>query len=378
MYSKLKKRLDGFLFYGLPGYDVAVMRDGELVCRITEGYRDLAKTKPLDGTEHYNLYSCSKLITVTAALLLLERGIIRLDDPVSDYLPAYGSLTVKQKDGSVAPAKNVMRVFNLFTMTAGLAYPTTGPWIDKVREETNGRCPTVEAMQALASVPLEYEPGESWLYSQGHDVLAAVVEVASGMRFGEFVKREIFLPLGMHDSTFLLPSSELSQVTDQFRFTPAGIVDVGHEICGYKLGSEYESGGAGCVSTMHDYLLFLEALRTDKILAPETARLMTTPQLDEKMLAGFSKRSPVLCDMSYGYGLGVRCPLPGSKTVSDFGWGGAAGAFAAVDKSLGYSLFYLQHALNSPFGAKRTPMIGDLPFARTATAEASTDTHLTY
>ena len=97
MYSKLKKRLDGFLFYGLPGYDVAVMRDGELVCRITEGYRDLAKTKPLDGTEHYNLYSCSKLITVTAALLLLERGIIRLDDPVSDYRDALVEY-VKEKD----------------------------------------------------------------------------------------------------------------------------------------------------------------------------------------------------------------------------------------------------------------------------------------
>lgn len=377
MYSKLKKRLDGFLFYGLPGYDVKVLREGIEDCRITVGYRDLAKTTPLDGTERYNLYSCSKPITVTAAALLLERGVIRLDDPVADYLPAYGSLTVKQADGSIVPAKNTMRIFHLFTMTSGLTYTTSGEWLDRLREETDGKCPTVAAASALASVPLAFEPGTSWLYSQSHDVLAAVVEVASHMRFGEFVAREIFTPLGMKDSTFLLDDAELDSVTDQFRFVDGKITDVGRAIRQYKFGSEHESGGAGCISTMQDYLLFLEAMRTDKILAPETFKLLSTNQLTGGMLEGFRARSSVLYEMGYGYGLGVRCPREGAA-VSDIGWGGAAGALCAVDRTLGYSLFYLQHALGSPYGPKRMPMLGDLPFAKNEAEAADGDARLTY
>ena len=376
MYSMLKKRLDSFLVYGLPGYDVAVLRDGKEDYRATVGYRDLAKTTPLDGSERYHLYSCSKPITVTAALMLLDEGVIRLDDPVADYIPAYASLLVKQKDGSVAPAKNTMTLFHLFTMTSGLAYPLSGEWLDRVREETDGRCPTVEIAKALATLPLEFEPGESWLYSQSHDVLAAVVEVASGMRFGEFVQKKIFTPLGMKDSTYRADDS-LVGVTDQFRFENGVIRDVGLANV-YQFGTEYESGGAGCISSMHDYLLFLEALRTDKLLSPETFRLLSTNQLSGGMLEGFNRRSAQLAQLGYGYGLGVRCPMEGAS-VSDIGWGGAAGAFAAVDKSLGYSLFYLQHALASPFSSRRPPMPGDLPFGKSnAKSEPAVDSKLTY
>ncbi len=117
----------------------------------------------------------------------------------------------------------------------------------------------------------------------------------------------------------------------------------------YKLGSEYESGGAGCVSTVNDYIKFLEALRTGKIIKNETIDLMSTD-----MLTTQQKRNYWVTD--YGYGLGVRCPDSTNKKT-DFGWGGAAGAYLAVDRKNKLSVYYAQHVLNSPIQEMRNDIM---------------------
>lgn len=341
MFTELTQTADGFLELGVPGYDCAVYHKGECVYRHWNGYSDKATQTPMNGTELYNIYSCSKVITCTAALMLHERGMLALEDKLSEYLPEFKEMTVKAENG-IKKAKNDITIKHLFTMTAGFSYDLNSPQLIKCREETGGRCPTREVMKYLAKEPLLFEPGEKWEYSLCHDVLAAVVEVVSGMKFGEFVKENIFKPLKMVNSTFLLDDSELSRVCTHYRLdADTNTVVERSKITDFKLGSEYESGGAGCISTVEDYIKFLEALRTGKLVKPETIKLMRTDYLTDKQRESYWVRD-------YGYGLGVRCPRNGDDNVTDFGWGGAAGAFLAIDEKNEFTLFYAQHVLYLP------------------------------
>ena len=340
MFTKLVQKLDSFIEMGIPGYDCIVYRKGECVFRHFSGYSDTLNKIPINGKEVYNLYSCSKFITCAAALMLYEKGLFKLEDKLSDYMPEFEEMCVKTSDG-IKKAKKSITIENLFCMTAGFSYDLNSPMIIKCKEETNGKCQTRELMKYLAKEPLLFEPGEGWEYSLCHDVLAALVEVVSGMRFGEFVKENIFKPLGMENSTFLLDDSHLDIVSTQYTFNDE---TKRSEICPktivYKFGTEYESGGAGCISTAEDYIKFLEGLRTGKLLKPETVNLMSTNRLTSEQLKSYYVKN-------YGYGLGVRCSM-GNDNITDFGWGGAAGAYAFVDVKNKISAFYVQHVLNSP------------------------------
>lgn len=331
---------------GIPSIDCTVFQHGECVFRYRSGFSDEARTKPVDGSERYNLYSCSKLITCTAALQLVEKDIIRLDDAVHEYLPEFRHMR-KLENGRLEEVRNTMTLRHLFTMTAGLTYNLGSENIRRGASETGGAMPTREAMKYLASDPLIFEPGSSWNYSLCHDVLAAVVEIASGKRFGLYVKENIFDRLGMKRSTFLLPENELSEIAAQYRFdAESGKYNFcGPKIQGYKLGSEYESGGAGCVSTADDYMIFLENLRTgERLLRRETIARMASPQISLAAEKAYSASTGM---PGYSYGLGVRCPKHGSAEL-DYGWGGAAGAYLAIIPSKEVSIFHVQHVLASP------------------------------
>ena len=207
--------------------------------------------------------------------------------------------------------------------------------------ETDGKCPTREAMKYLAKEPLLFEPGDRWEYSLCHDVLAAFVEVISGEKFEDYVKKNIFDVVGMRDSTFMLPESEIETIAPQYRFENGKAVNVGKHIANYKIGSEYASGGAGGIATVDDYIKFLEGLRTHKLIKPETLKLMITDRLSEHQ-----KRTYWTKD-THGYGLGVRCPK-GDKRYMDFGWGGAASAYLAVDMENEISIYFGAHLRSSP------------------------------
>jgi len=340
MFERTKKFCDSFLELGVPGFDLAVFKGGECVLRYMNGYSDLENKVKMQGNERYNIYSCSKPITCTAALQLWEKGLFSLDDKLSDYMPEFGEMMVKT-DMAVVKARKPILIKHLFEMTAGFSYQVNSPELMKCREETNGRCPTREAMKYLAKEPLLFEPGDRWQYSLCHDVLAALVEVISGVKFEDYVQKNIFDVLGMKDSSFMLPSSELGTLSEQYRFENGKPNNVGKNICGYKLGSEYASGGAGGISTVDDYIRFLEGLRTDKLLKPETLELMKTDRLSENQKRTYSKSD------THGYGLGVRCPK-GDERYIDFGWGGAACAYLAIDMENEISIYFGAHLLSSP------------------------------
>jgi CubicO group peptidase (beta-lactamase class C family) len=197
----------------------------------------------------------------------------------------------------------------------------------------------------FAKNPLEYEPGEGWKYSFAHDVLGALIEVVSGEKFENYVKAHIFDPLGMENSTFLHPLEDWEGFAKQYSYDS----ETGQFLPAWRfwchLGKEFAGGGGGCISTVEDYIKFLEALRVgDVILKKETIALMATNHLTEQQWAIYSKKHG---GGKYGYGLGMRTPYQNSNRT-DFGWAGAAGAYASVDPVSNVTFFYAQHVLQSP------------------------------
>lgn len=340
MFEKTKDFCDSFLKLGLPGFDLAVYKGGKCILRYMNGYSDLENKVKMDGKERYNIYSCSKVITCTAAMQLWEKGKFSLEDKLSVYMPEFSEMSVKTEEG-IKKAKKPILIKHLFEMTAGFSYNLSSPMLKLARLETEGRCPTREVMKYLAKEPLLFEPGDRWNYSLCHDVLAALVEVVSGEKFESYVKKNIFDVVGMNDSTFMLPESELETVSPQYRFENGKAVNVGKNIVGYKMGSQFASGGAGGISTVDDYIKFLEGLRTYKLLKPETLKLMITDRLTDYQKRAYLRRE------THGYGLGVRTPKGDEKYI-DFGWGGAAAAFLAVDMENEISLYLGTHMHSAP------------------------------
>lgn len=326
----------------VPLYDARIFYRGKEVYRRFHGFSDYEKTKPINGHEQYNLYSCSKFFTVAGALLLWEKGKFLLCDPVMKYLPAFAGVKVLDGDTLRRPAR-AMRMGDLFSMTAGLTYDyNTKNCLDAVRD-TNGTCPTTVFPRYLAKDPLVFDPGQHYRYSLCHDMIAAVCEVIVGKRFADYMQEAVFDVLGMENSTYRADRVDYDRMAAQYIYNgeTKQYESCGKELQYFAFGTEYDSGGAGCRSTSDDYIRFLEAIRTGTLLKESTVRKMHENRLCPNALRD------MMLGADYGYGLGVRCEKAGSD-VSDFGWDGAARSFAAVDIGHEYTLFLAQHALDCP------------------------------
>ena len=341
--------------FEIPGNDCIVHHRGQCVYRHQSGFSDAENRVPMNGTERYNIYSCSKLITCAAALQLFERGRYKLDDALADYMPEFAEMTVADGD-KARPARRRITIRNLFTMTAGFSYDVTTPNLLAARREIPAM-QTRAAMRYLARDPLLFDPGDRWNYSLCHDVLAALVEALSGQPFEAYVRNHITEPLGMGSTTFMLPEEEIGTIAQQYVYN--GQTETRRRLDGhiwnYKLGPAFASGGAGGISTVDDYIKFLEALRTgDSILRRETVDLLSTDQLTD------AQRATSWGTDGYSYGLGCRCrsALRPDDGPTDFGWGGAAGAYAAVDRAHGFTVFYAQHMLSSRAQPRRGLIAG--------------------
>lgn len=340
-FEKVNQLLDKFIEMGVPSFDIEIRHKGDKVFRRMHGYSDVEKTKPINGTELYNIYSCSKPITCTAALVLVEQGKLSLSDFAKDYLPEFAKENLILHDGT-HPTTDIT-IEQLFTMSAGLTYDLGSPSVSEARNNPNC-CPTLYGASCIARNPLSSNPGTRYEYSLCHDILLAVAEVASGEHFGDFVKREVFDKAEMRETSYLLSDVDTNRLCAQYRYdnntSKYEPIPTTHNW--YRIGTKYESGGAGIVTSVDDYIRFLEALRTGKIISQKTIDNMTTPRID---YGSYSS--------GYAYGLGVRCPMDASSKSTDFGWGGAAAAYLACDRKCELSIYYAQHVLNSPNQAIR-------------------------
>ncbi len=338
---------------GLPCCDLRINQDHKLLFRHTSGYADYEGKTPLTSDNLYFMYSCTKPVTCAAALQLVERGVIGLDDPVKKYLPEFGKAFLL-KDGKRIPPKNTMTLRHLFTMSAGLDYGFLDPHIKEAAAVPNAT--TQSIVNSFVNKALCFEPGDQYKYSLCHDVLAAVVEVASSERYSEYLKKNIFEPLGMKRTTFVVPPEEEHLLTAQYIFNKkTGEYTRLPLINNFQLSADYESGGAGICSCIEDYALFADAMACGgvgktgaQILKPETINLMRTEQLSTVT------RDPdsfsTVAGEGYGYGLGVRTltkvPKEYRGTVGEFGWDGAAGSYIMIDPSNRLSIMFTMHVQN--------------------------------
>ena len=265
-----------------------------------------------------------------------------------------------KKTGVVTDATVPMTVEHLFTMCGGMNYDIASqPIKDAIAA---GKTSTLDIVKAMAQMPLNFEPGTHYQYSLCHDVLAAVVEVVSEMKFSDFLQKYMFDPLGLKDIGFRPTEEQLPRFCDQFRYKNGTneAIPRGPISNSYMITPEYDSGGAGLFSTVDDYMRIITVIanggKTEdgySLLRPETIDLLTVNRLCDDALNDFA------VSRLYGYGWGLcgrvhRDPIVScSKApVGEFGWDGAAGSFSMVDPInkvalyFGFNLFSLVYGYN--------------------------------
>ena len=302
------------------------------------------------------MYSCTKIATCVAAMQLIERGEILINDPLHIYFPEYKNLTVARKgnDGKIKieKARNSLLIRHLFSMTSGLDYDIRRASIERIKQLTAGKCPTLEVVRAMASDPLVSEPGEKFNYGLSHDVLGGLVELISGMKLGEYMKKNIFDPLGMKDTTFEITRDNYEKMACQYEYDSLGrcAVEVARDTNVFRLGTNYQSGGAGLVSTVDDFILLTDALANGgvgkngkRILSASSVRLLASCSLSDDQKENFELSHNV----GYDYGLGVRVmrdpAMAGSLVpVGAFGWDGKKMTLSVSDPANKIAIFHAE------------------------------------
>ena len=316
---------------GIAGSDCAVYRNGACVYRYCSGWADIAEARPIDINTIFQMYSMTKPVTCVAILKLMERGMLRLNDAVADYLPEYGRLRVRDSLGGLTASRGIMTIQHLMSMTSGIPYDLDAPSLEELKAKKpdyNSR----EHARAVAEIPLAFEPGHGWLYGWSHDVLAAIAEVAVGVSYGMLLKELIFDPLNMREVYFRVPDERLQRMARRYIWKQG--VPPSEKLpldIPYQSG-RHESGGAGLQCTVDEYAKFALALyqaaagRVNPLFSPESARMIRRNQLTTPARArDFHTFKPT----GSGYGLGVFTDVTDSD--GPFGWGGAAGTYLHID-----------------------------------------------
>lgn len=360
-FSRLKDFLDYYLpMLGVPGSDTVIYKNHEEVFRHRSGFDNLKYRTPMRADAVHNIYSCTKIVTCVAALQLIERGEIVINDPIHVYFPEYKNLTVAKKgiDGkiSVEKAKNPILIRHLFSMTSGLDYNIRRPAIERVIRETNGKCSTLDIIRALPEDPLACEPGERFIYGLSHDVLGGLVELISGMKLGDYMKKNIFDPLGMKDTGFDISNCNYERIASQYEYDSIGrcAIEVPKDSNVFRFGSDYQSGGAGLLSTVDDYILLTDALANGgvgkngvRILSGVSVDLLCSCSLSDEQLKGFEYSH----NAGYSYGLGVRVMRDPAKAGSlmpkgVFGWDGKRMCLSISDPKNKIAIFHAEEIDN--------------------------------
>lgn len=332
----------------IAGISAAIMRKDQVVFRENLGYADLEKGTEIADDTIYRIYSMTKPITVTAALILFERGLFTLDDPLSKYIPSFARMKVlvSYEDGNLEtkPAETTITVRHLMTMTSGMSYGFTEDPIDRYYNEyfekhDEGDVTLEEFTDILAKLPLAFEPGTSHRYSFSIDVLGRLVEIWSGKKLSVFFEEEIFKPLKMVDTGFYVPADKLDRLSEFYEYKDGRLVKNSIEEPGeFRKEPVFEMAGGGLVSTVDDYLKFCQMLlRKGKgdgfsILGEKSIDLMSSNHLFGDVL----DKADFTISPGYGYGLGVRVMMDPAKaglnvSAGEWGWSGMAGTWMCID-----------------------------------------------
>lgn len=378
----------------LVGFNVLVLKDGKEEFYADAGYANLEQKKPFKRDTIIRLYSQSKPITAAAAMLLIQDGIIEPYEPVGNYIDSFKKQYVME-NGTRHPIREdrPMYIKDLLDMTSGLAYPAddteaqvcTGQLYNELIERlpTDNMMSTMEFAERLGKFPLSFQPGDHFLYGTSADVLGAVIEKATGMKFGEFLKERIFEPLNMKDTDFYVPDEKMERYATAYNwnenaasnqvdagvgaeesvgnagfFTPYSGNNLGIRDDGKK--NAFESGGAGIFSTIDDYANFARMLMNGgtfegkEILTERTVRLMTGGKLQEQPQKDMTNGWTTLGGFSYGNLMRVMKDTEKSGMLAgsgEYGWDGWLGPYFCNDPETGITFLMLTQRVDYATGS---------------------------
>lgn len=363
----------------LGGVSLLWTKDGEEVCYLKSGWQSIERQIPLARDTIFHFYSMSKPITSAAAMLLLQDGRIDLYDPVSKYIPSFEHQMVQTVNQPV-PCTTPMTIRDLLNMTSGLVYPggrtqaetDTAAVFQELFDRLDSDHPmtTSEFADKMGHCTLQFVPGTKWQYGTGADIMGAVIERVAGCTYGEFLRQNLFEPLGMHDTAFYVPDEKRSRLASTYIYhSPVKEVSIGKAESGNfgqhvsqdsKTGEAWlelytgnnlgvrndgkynpcEFGGAGIFSTVDDYNKFAQMLLNGgtsrdgiQILRPGTVRFMTTHQLEPCQQEGFDTWIGQQ-GRSYGNFLRVMQDARKSGLIAhngEYGWDGWLGTYIDND-----------------------------------------------
>jgi CubicO group peptidase (beta-lactamase class C family) len=351
----------------IPGAVMLIRRKGETAYFKSFGVRDPGTKAPMTPDTIFRIYSMSKPITTVAAMMLVEDGKLQLDDPLSKYIPAFAKVKVgvevKGEDGNMrldlAPVKRPITIQDLMRHTSGLTYGFFGEgMVKKAYVEAKlgeGDPDLAEFTERLAKLPLVYQPGTTWDYSQSTDVLGRVVEIVSGKSLYQFEKERLLDPLGMKDTGFYVTDPAKQPLIAE-PFPNDRTIGAGSEMGDPRVAKKMESGGGGMVSTIEDYARFAQmmlnggTLDGKRYLSPKTVAYMGSNQIGPG--SGVTPGPYYLPGPGFGFGLGfaVRTDagiVPYEGSVGEMSWSGAGGTTFWIDRQENmFAVFMAQTIVN--------------------------------
>ena len=361
-----------------PGSSVLIARNGEIAHLAAVGQRSIERDLPFETDTIVRIYSMTKPITTFAVMMLAEKGLFHLDAPISAFLPEFsectalvdGATSVDQNEPAPAPT-----LHQLLTHTAGMTYHfNTGllatAYADAGLDFEPASGGLDKRVQAVAKMPLAFQPGSKWEYSVAIDVLGRLVEVVSGKTLDEFLRSEIFEPLGMNETAFGVDKANLARFASCYMpldGNPLHLIDDARETEFRAANVSTHSGGGGLVSTLGDYFRFAEMLRLggsldgERLLSPRTVAFMRRNHLPGDIASMGPKSFAEVPTEGVGFGLGgsvvidpARMRVPGSP--GDYSWGGLASTMFWTDPVEELTVIFFTQLIPSSTYANRAEL----------------------
>jgi CubicO group peptidase (beta-lactamase class C family) len=391
MSKKNLLRLDQFLQKNyinngkLSGLVMAVYRKNNLLQCSSVGYMDKELRKPMTRDTIFRIYSMTKPITSVALMQLYEKGLFRLNDPVSKYINNFDSMEVFQSGTSESyktqPSSRDITIRDLLTHQSGLSYGLTRKTVvDQLYQDKGilyNNVSLKEKIKLLCELPLEFSPGEYWNYSVSTDVCGYLIELMSGLPLDKYFIEYIFDPLEMQDTSFYVSNNKLDRLACNYEFQSCGLpTKTENPIYGdYTKSPIFLSGGSGLVSTIDDYMNFCQMIlkfgkfKKNQILNKKTIELMSENHLGNPNTA-LNDMVPMNLDLrnktfdrsnegkyywnysGVGFGLGFAVLLDNMKTqsigsVGQLSWGGYASTTFFIDHFEDMAVVFLTQLLPS-------------------------------
>jgi CubicO group peptidase (beta-lactamase class C family) len=347
----------------IPGAVIAIARHGKLVALDAYGWRDKAAGVAMTTDTIFNIASMTKPMTTVGALMLYERGKLLIGDPLSKYFPKFSDMRVAARDASgeptteTIPANRAITIQDLMRHTSGIIYGGRGnTLVHKMYPAGSGDAAReydgAAFVDKLASLPLLYQPATVWDYGFGLDLLGLTIEQISGETLGQYLKANLFTPLGMNDTGFSISADQAVRYAKPLPTDP----DTGKpQSRSVELTQplKFECGGGCAASTASDYLRFAMMLMNEgrsgeaRLLGPRTVAYMLSDQLGPNIKNLIGNADPTRADYGFGLGLAVRT-TPGivkmMGSVGQFSWPGASGTDWWVDPKEELAVVYMSAA----------------------------------